>query len=114
MKKNIAEKLNEKFTQVFHPSYLKVINESPKHHGPEDAETHFNVTIVSENFLGLSLVKRHQSVYSLVNKEMEEGLHALSLHTFTPEEWEKKQGTPEPQTPACRGGMAVKKSGDNQ
>lgn len=102
----ISESLEQKLKNTFNPVYLKVINESQQHNVPEDSETHFKVIIVASEFSGLSLVKRHQRIYSLVNEEMENGLHALSLHTFSPEEWEKKQHQPEPETPACRGGLA--------
>lgn len=90
---------------ALNPNYLKVTNESPQHHVPEGAETHFKVVIVAGLFSKLRLVQRHQEVYKLLKQEMEEGLHALALHTFSPEEWEKKQHESEPETPACRGGM---------
>lgn len=102
----ISDSLTKKFNQFFEPAYLKVINESPQHNVPDDSETHFKVTIASSFFKGLSLVKRHQAVYDLVKEELENGLHALSLVTLTPEEWEKRQGKSESPSPACRGGLA--------
>ncbi|KAL9684866.1 hypothetical protein QQ045_022308 [Rhodiola kirilowii] len=53
-------------------------------------ETHFNVKIVSEKFSGQSLVKRHQMIYSLLNDELESGLHALSIVAKTPQETVQK------------------------
>jgi len=99
----IAQKLHEKLTQALLPSYLNIINESDKHHVPKDAETHFKIIIVSEQFNGLSLVKRHQKVYAHTKEAMYEGLHALSLHTFTPEEWDNGSKTIL-ETPNCQGG----------
>lgn len=96
--------LNQRITQALKPEHLEIINESGMHHGPVNAETHFKVIVVSEIFAGLSLVKRHQQVYAQVKEAMDEGLHALSLHTFSPEEWKKKAGET-PETPNCRGGM---------
>lgn len=49
---------------------------------------HFEAVIISPVFEGKSLVQRHQMVYALVKKEMESDLlHALSMKTFTPEQW---------------------------
>lgn len=104
MLKPIENAINHKISEALNPLYLKVLNESPNHHVPEGAETHFKVIVVSEIFSKVSLVKRHQSVYMLLSDEMEQGLHALSLHTFSPEEWEKKQHNISLESPPCRGG----------
>ena len=83
-------------------AYLDLINESHMHSVPDNSETHFKLTIVSQDFEGMTKVARHQKVYGAVNSLMQEGLHALALHTFTPEEWElTKQSTP--QSPDCMG-----------
>lgn len=104
--KTIQSSLQEKLTENFNPLHLEVINESSQHHVPIDSETHFKVIIVSAYFSGLSLVKRHQAIYALIQDEMDRGLHALSLHTFSEEEWKKKQGDI-PDTPSCRGGKKI-------
>ncbi|KZV37396.1 hypothetical protein F511_01264 [Dorcoceras hygrometricum] len=49
-------------------------------------ETHFNVRIVSRDFEGKSLVKRHRMVYDLLSDELNSGLHALSIIAQTPKE----------------------------
>ncbi|KAL3508324.1 hypothetical protein ACH5RR_027725 [Cinchona calisaya] len=51
-----------------------------------DGETHFNVQVVSEDFEGKSLVKRHRLIYSLLQEELQNGLHALSIVAKTPSE----------------------------
>jgi acid stress-induced BolA-like protein IbaG/YrbA len=49
---------------------------------------HFQATVVSEQFSGLSPVKRQQLVYAAVSHLIQTGaLHALSLKTLTPQEW---------------------------
>ena len=46
---------------------------------------HLQVTVISSEFNGLSLVKQHQLVYSALKKELaSEAIHALALKTQTP------------------------------
>jgi len=51
--------------------------------------THFEATIVSDKFLGMGLVEQHQAVYRTLGDAMKESIHALSLKTYTPEQWGK-------------------------
>tara|TARA_A100001035_G_scaffold166433_1_gene131858 strand:+ start:354 stop:584 length:231 start_codon:yes stop_codon:yes gene_type:complete len=45
---------------------------------------HLQVTVISSEFDGLSLVKQHQLVYSALKKELaSEAIHALALNTRT-------------------------------
>ena len=48
---------------------------------------HFEAIIVSPSFAGLSRVKQHQLVYAALGDRMREEIHALSMKTFSPEEW---------------------------
>jgi len=49
---------------------------------------HFFATIVSAEFAGLTRIKRHQRVYAALGERMREEIHALSMKTLTPEEWQ--------------------------
>ncbi|KDP34872.1 hypothetical protein JCGZ_09160 [Jatropha curcas] len=51
-----------------------------------NAETHFNLKIVSPKFTGQTLLKRHRMVYDALADELSSGLHALSIVAKTPEE----------------------------
>ena len=48
---------------------------------------HFEAVVVSPSFVGASRVKRHQLVYAALGDRMKEEIHALSMKTFTPDEW---------------------------
>jgi acid stress-induced BolA-like protein IbaG/YrbA len=48
---------------------------------------HFEALIVSESFVGKSRVQRHQLVYAALGGRMREEIHALSMRTLTPAEW---------------------------
>ena len=49
--------------------------------------THFEATVVSVAFEGKSTLERNKMVYSALREEMVEDIHALSLKTFSPEEF---------------------------
>jgi len=49
---------------------------------------HFNALIVSAAFEGKSRVARHQLVYAALGERMREEVHALSMRTLTPAEYE--------------------------
>ncbi|MEK6223674.1 MAG: BolA/IbaG family iron-sulfur metabolism protein [Thermodesulfobacteriales bacterium] len=53
--------------------------------------THFEALIVSTEFEGKSLIERHKLVYGVLGDAMKERIHALSLKTYTPEQWESQR-----------------------
>lgn len=83
MTEKILYRVKSKLQVAFQPTHLEIINESDKHAGHLHAgeETHFKIDIVSEKFSGLSPVQQHRLVYDILNEEMRDGLHALSLTT---------------------------------
>ena len=51
---------------------------------------HWYATLVSAEFEGKRLIQRHQRVYAtLGNRMMTDEVHALSMRTYSPAEWEK-------------------------
>ncbi|MFQ5659122.1 MAG: BolA family protein [Gammaproteobacteria bacterium] len=52
---------------------------------------HFEAVIISDVFAGKTLVAQHQLVYQCLGEKMGTDIHALSMQTYTPEEWEKKK-----------------------
>ncbi len=52
---------------------------------------HFEAVIVSEEFSGLSRIQRQQRVNKTLGERMTGEIHALSMKTFTPQEWQEKQ-----------------------
>jgi len=53
---------------------------------------HFQALIVSAEFEGLSRVRRHQRVYAALGDRMRADIHALSMTTMTPDEWQARGG----------------------
>jgi BolA protein len=98
-KERIEQKLQTRLT----PLHLEVTDESHMHRVPEGAESHFRVVVVSDLFSGSKLVGRHRMVNEALKDEFVSGLHALALHTWTPDEWFEKGGSV-PDSPPCLGG----------
>jgi len=108
----IEQGMRQKLGQTFTPTYIEIENESHRHAGhhemrptrakaviasgvaggagPDLAETHFRLILVSERFLGLSRVVRSRLVYECLAEELKASVHALAMSLFTPEEWQTR------------------------
>lgn len=54
--------------------------------------SHFEAIVIGERFAGMSLVKKQQAVYATLGDKITNGeVHALTIKTFTQEEWAKAQ-----------------------
>ncbi len=103
---SIQDNILQKLTKAFHPVAIEVLNESRGHSVSPAGESHFKVVLVSPDFQGKSLVRRHQAVYESLQEELADAVHALALHLYTPEEWAQKtsQNIGAAPSPACAGG----------
>ena len=95
--------IEKKVSTELTPSYLEALNESYKHNVPKGSESHFRLTVVSEKFTGVSLIDRHKLLHGILEDEMANKIHALSMKLYTPEEW-RERGEEVEGTPKCRGG----------
>jgi acid stress-induced BolA-like protein IbaG/YrbA len=50
---------------------------------------HFDALIVSDAFAGKSRLERHRLVYAALGDRMRHRVHALSMKTFTPDEYQR-------------------------
>ena len=96
-----ADRLESRLRVAFEPQLIDIYDESHMHAGPH-LETHFKLILVSDYFLGMSRVKRHQAVYAQIQDELDSGLHAIALHLFCPDKWKIIKDTPD--SPNCQGG----------
>ena len=97
---SLAETIEQKLNAAFAPQHIEVECESHMHNVPAGSEMHFRVVLVSEAFSSVRKVQRHQKVYAALAEEMAGPIHALALHTYSPDEW---QGGA-PASPQCLGG----------
>jgi acid stress-induced BolA-like protein IbaG/YrbA len=53
--------------------------------------THFVAKVVTDAFQGLSPVKQHRLVYGALGDSMKSAIHALSIQTYTKDEWRRQR-----------------------
>lgn len=99
----VQQTIETKIEEALAPSHLQVINESYMHSVPPGSESHFKVVVVAESFDGVPRVRRHQTVNGILRDELAGPLHALSMETLTPAEWEARGGAVMA-SPECLGG----------
>jgi len=99
---SIQTTIESKLASEFDTEFLQVENESHMHNVAPGSESHFKVTIVSDSFRDQVLLKRHRRVNHALQAELRQ-IHALALHTLTPDEWRSREGEVAA-SPKCRGG----------
>lgn len=97
------QRIHDILSEHLAPTTLIIEDESSRHQVPQGAESHFKVVAVSRLFEPLSRIQRHRLVHSLLACEFDQGLHALTLHLYTDEQWQR-QHQEAPASPACHGG----------
>jgi len=97
----MQDTIETKLTELLQPEVLDVFNESNMHSGPA-TESHFKVVAVSQAFEGKMLIARHRMINQALANELN-SIHALSLHTMTPDEYFDKAGKVA-DSPECGGG----------
>jgi BolA protein len=84
-----GERLEARLRSALQPVELRVVDDSHLHAGHAGAaggHGHFTVLLVSEQFAGLPVVRRHRMVYEAVGEMMTTDIHALSITALAPGE----------------------------
>ena len=100
---SMQAEIEARLSAELNPSYMRVINESNNHNVPPGSESHFKLVLVSDKFDGKNLLARHRLINSILKNELQNGIHALAMHTYTESEWSDMQGDA-PESPPCHGG----------
>lgn len=98
----IQKRIEEALQANIDIMHMTLTNESHMHNVPAGSESHFKLVLVSDTFLGLRKVQRHQKVYAILKEEMNL-IHALAMHLYTVAEWQESQFMA-PNSPKCHGG----------
>jgi BolA protein len=64
------------------PDHIEIIDESAQHAGHAGARGgggHYQLSIVSPRFNGLSMLERHRMIYELLGQLMHKEIHALRI-----------------------------------
>ena len=84
-------RIEAKLRERLDAAHVEVIDESHLHAGHPGARSgggHFRAIIVSARFEGQSKVAAQRLVYQALDDEMGGEIHALSMKTLTPAEWD--------------------------
>lgn len=83
-----ANTIRQKLEDALKPELIEIVDHSAAHagHAGNKGGGHYNVTIVSEQFEGKSLVQRHQLIYKIMGDMMKDEIHALGINALTPTE----------------------------
>ncbi|MDH5445203.1 MAG: BolA/IbaG family iron-sulfur metabolism protein [Gammaproteobacteria bacterium] len=100
---NVQSQIEMKLADGLSVKHIEVVNESSNHNVPPDSESHFKLVLVAPEFEGKTLINRHRLINSLLADELKNQIHALAMHTYTEDEWNKVSGNA-PMSPPCMGG----------
>ena len=89
MKKTIVELIKNNL-DIYH-IHIEDLTKNHINHTNYDGGGHFKMIIVSNEFLGYSLLERHQLIYKILNSMIKKEIHALSLKTLTINEYNNKK-----------------------
>jgi BolA protein len=81
-----TETIDRLLRSTLQPTELLVKDQSHLHEGhagAQEGKGHFDVTIVSDQFDGLSRIARHRLVYDALGTFMESDIHALRITALT-------------------------------
>lgn len=83
-----ANTIRQKLELALHPDVLEIIDHSAAHagHYGNQGGGHYNITIISAEFEGKTLVQRHQLIYKALGDMMKSEIHALGINALTPTE----------------------------
>lgn len=87
---SIEKRIKEKVQKNLSPLVMELRNVSQMHEGhaghDESNDTHFELYVVTDEFDGMNRIARQRMLYSLLDEEFKNGLHALSIKALTKKE----------------------------
>jgi len=87
----IEKEIKTRLAQKMDLSHFEIKDFTGRHlnHKLHEGGFHLEAIIVSKAFNKKNLIERHRMVYEAMGKLMKHEIHALSMKTLTPKEWEK-------------------------
>jgi BolA protein len=90
---NAIAEIKDTLQQKIGATIVEIVDRSDqhKHHqGRMDAPAgsgHYDAIVVTDSFIGKSMMQQHRMVYEALADKMQTTIHALSLKTYTIEQW---------------------------
>jgi BolA protein len=88
--------IESRLREALEAEHVTVVDESHLHAGHAGAREgggHFRALVVSSRFEGKNAVARQRMVYAALAEEMGREIHALSMQTLTPTQWQDQRPT---------------------
>ena len=89
MRKSIGE-IEKTLKQGLEVYFLEIEDQGHLHAGHKPAKEgklHLKMLVVSDEFLNLNQIERHQKIYFILTRYLADKLHALSLETYSVDEY---------------------------
>lgn len=88
------QRIEKKIRNSVNVISIDIIDESGNHSdhyfaSPSILPSHIKLVLVSDDFIGMSSLKRHKLIYDLLKNEIKL-IHAISLHLYTQSEYNVK------------------------
>ncbi len=80
---SIVTEIKETLSEALPDSEIHILD-------PMNDETHLEAIVISPLFIDKTLVKQHMMVMQPLNEHFKGTLHALSVKTYTPQQWKQK------------------------
>ena len=94
---SVLKTIHRKISERLAFAKIEVIDESHLHAGHagarEGGESHFRVTVISDEFADLPRVARQRLINDILREELQGPIHALAMKTLTPEEGAAQSST---------------------
>ena len=89
---DIGNKIEQKLGEQLDLHHIEIKDFTGRHlnHKQNDGGFHLEAIIVSESFINKTLIDRHKIIYAALGELLKHEIHAFSMKTLTPEEWENK------------------------
>ena len=89
---DIGNKIEQKLGEQLDLHHIEIKDFTGRHlnHKQHDGGFHLEAVIVSDSFINKTLIDRHKIIYAALGELLKHEIHAFSMKTLTPEEWENK------------------------
>ena len=89
---DIGNKIEQKLGEQLDLHHIEIKDFTGRHlnHKQHDGGFHLEAIIVSDSFINKTLINRHKIIYAALGELLKHEIHAFSMKTLTPEEWENK------------------------